>query len=621
MKSSQLRYLALLSAIIALATALHAAGPVIVLNVDATQAPLKILHARMEMQVKPGPLTLYYPKWIPGLHEPAGPIANVTGLNFKANGKTVPWRRDLLDVFTFHVDIPPGASRLEVAFDYLESGMSAGPAAGSATNKLLVFTWNQALLYPAGIPAAQLVYAPTLRLPAGWKFGSALALANQAGSDVVFQPVTLERLVDSPVIAGQYFRAFDITPPGDAVHHEVDFVADSEAALAMSPETQQEMRQLIAETGKMFGARHYREYHFLVALSDQLLHFGIEHHESSENRLGERELLSPDAGRGVGSLLAHEFAHSWCGKYRRPANMSTPDYQTPMETDLLWVYEGATTFLGDVLAVRSGLTKADDFPQHLANTAADMGPGTPGRRWRSLLDTAVSVPGMFRGGGFGNWRRGSDYYPEGDLLWLEVATIIQGESGGRKSLEDFLRAFFGGANNGPEVKPYTAADVIRALNEVVPYDWSGFFEQRVASPAPDTPTGGILRSGWKLVWDQPAPGEARQANPEYSIGLSVGRDGTVMDSIYDGPAFKAGVVPGMKVLGINGRIYRPDYLNDAIAAAKTSAEPIQLLVVSDEYISPRTIDYHEGPKSPRLVRDPSKPDLLNEMLKPLAKAE
>lgn len=607
------------------AAALSAQGaPAIRLTVDASQAPLKILRTHLEMPVTPGPLTLYYPKWIPGMHEPGGPIANVTGLKFTANGATIPWRRDLLDVFTFHVDVPQGAKQLDVSFDYIEtSGPGVGSAAGgTATDKLLDLNWYQVLLYPAGTPAAQLFYKATLRLPPGWKFGTALPVANQSNGEIAFQTVALDRLVDSMLIAGEYYRAIDLTPPGEPIHHEIDLVADSEAALAMTPEVQRGLTNLVAESGKIFGARHYREYRFLLTLSGHTAHFGVEHHESSDNRLPERQLLSPDAAREVGGLLAHEFAHSWSGKFRRPKDLSTPEYQTPMQTDLLWVYEGNTSYLGDVLAARSGLWTLEEYHQCLAGYAASLGPGRPGRTWRPLLDTAVAVPGIFGRGGWGNWRRGADYYEETELIWLEVANMIHTQSHGQKFFEDFFHIFYGGPNNGPEVKTYTFEELVQTLNQVVAYDWAGFLNGRLMSTSAEAPTGGLEAGGWKVVFTAERPKETRGTRgvtaATYSIGLDIGSDGTVADSFYGGPAFKAGIRPGMKVVGVNGRVYTPEILADAIKASKTSAQPIQLLVLDNDYYKNCTIDYHEGEKYPHLVRDTSKPDYLDEILKPLA---
>ena len=591
------------------------------LTVDAREAPLKILRANIEMPAHPGALTLYYPRWIPGVHEPAGPAGNVAGLKVTANSKEVAWRRDLRDVSAFHVDVPTGANSLSIKFDYLVSNGPDGPFGGAATEKLLILNWNQVLLYPAGSPASKLSYKPTLLLPNGWKFGTALPVANQIENGVVFQPVSLERLVDSPVLTGEYYRAIDLTPPGEPVHHEIDVAADSEAALAMPAEVKQGLTNLVAEAGKLFGARHYREYHFLLTLSDHSPHFGLEHHESNDSRLPERVFLSPRAAREIGGLLAHEYAHSWSGKFRRPANLSTPEFHTPMETDLLWVYEGNTTYLGDLLAARSGLWTPEEYRQSLAAMAADLGPGQPGRTWRPLADTAVAIPGMFEGRGFGNWRRGADYYEEGELIWLEVANIIHDRSHGQMSFEDFFHAFYGGANNGPEVKTYTFEELVKALNEVVAYDWAGLLRARLNSTSADAPTGGIEAAGWKLAFnDQPPPRGRRREDPGliYSLGLKLDADGSVSDSIYGGSAFKAGITPGMKVVGVNGRVFSEDLLNDAVKASKDSARPIELLVVNEEYYKTCAIDYHGGELYPHLVRDEGKPDYLDELIKPMS---
>jgi predicted metalloprotease with PDZ domain len=598
--------------------------PAITLTLDATQAPDKILHTRMVMPVQPGPLTLYYPKWIPGDHAPSGPVGSVAGLKFMADGKVIPWRRDLLDVFTFHVEVPDGARSLEADFDYIESGGAFG---GSATDKLVIVSWNQNLLYPAGVPAAEITYHPTLRLPEGWKFGTALPQESTTGSEITFAPVALDRLVDSPVIAGEYYRAVDVTPPGEPIHHEIDMVADSEAALEMSPEVQKDFTNLVAETGKLFGARHYRDYHFLLTLSNHVAHFGLEHHESNDSRTEERIMITPQGKRGLGGLLSHEFVHSWNGKFRRPADLSTPEFETPMKTDLLWVYEGFTDFLGNLLATRSGLWTTEQYHEHLADTAADLGPGRPGRTWRPLEDTADAVAGLAFGrdrGGWLDWRRGTDYYPEGDLLWLEVATLIHDQSHGQKSLEDFCHLFYGGPNNGPQLKTYTFEELVNSLNQVVPYDWAGFFHERLNSTSPEAPVGGIEAGGWKVEYsEKPSEGAGRGpfgggVNAAYSIGLRLGNDGAVQDSMVGGLAYKAGITSGMRVVAVNDRAFTPDLLHDALKAGRNSSQPIRLLVLNDDYYKTCTIDYHGGERFPHLVRQEGKPDLLDEIAKPLA---
>jgi len=619
MNSIRARLLLLTLALVILGgpSALAQSSPTIDLTVDATQAPEKLLRTHMVMPVKPGPLTLYYPKWIPGNHDPSGPVGDVAGLKFSANGKTIPWRRDLHDVFTFHLDVPPGVERLEVDFDFIQ------PSNDSATDKLVVVAWNPDVLYPANIPAEKITFNPTLRLPPGWKFGTPLPVENAAGDVVTFKPVSLNSLVDSPVIAGEYYRAVDVTPPGEPIHHEIDLVADSAAALEMPPEMQKGFTNMVAETAKLFGARHYRDYHFLLTLSDHVAHFGLEHHECNDSRDGERSLLTPDGRRGVAGLLGHEFVHSWNGKFRRPADLTVPYYEAPMKTDLLWVYEGLTSYLGPLLAVRSGLWTTEQYREDLAETAADMGPGRPGRTWRPLQDTADAIAGAaFGRGGWGNWRRGADYYPEGDLLWLEVATLVHDQTHGTKSFEDFCRAFYGGPNQGPELKPYTFDELVQALRAVAPFDWAGYFHDRLTSLSAQAPVGGIEAGGWKVDYTDKPPestGGRGGVNAMYSLGLSLGGDGRVQDSLYDGPAYQAGIVSGMRVVAINDRTYTPDLLRDALKAGMKNQEPIHLLVLSDDYYKTCAVNYHGGERYPHLARVEVKPDLLDDIAKPLAK--
>lgn len=584
------------------------------LTVDTTQSPLKILHVSETIPVEPGPLTLNYPKWIPGNHSPSGPISSLTGLKFEANGKMVPWRRDLLDVFTFHLDVPAGASELHAQFDFLE------PDGYSATDKLLVLEWNEVALYldPTKVPAQQQIFAAKLILPEGWKFGTALPVKSQSGNEVTFTPVALNRLVDSPVDEGEYYRAIDITPPGEPIHHEIDLVADSAAALNMSPAVQQELTNLVKQAGLLFGTRHYRDYHFLLALSDHVAHFGLEHHESNDSRLPERTLLEPSAGFVVGSLLPHEYVHSWNGKFRRPADLTTPYYEQAEETDLLWGYEGLTEYLGPMLAARSGLWTPEEYREFLASIAEELGPGRPGRTWRPLLDTAVAEPGLgFGRGGWINWRRGTDYYDEGDLMWLEVATIIHDTTHGQKSIDDFCHLFHGGPNLGPQVKTYTFQQLVDTLNQVAPYDWAAFFHQHLDSTSPQPPVAGIENAGWKPVLNsEPVrlPGRRGGFGDAYSLGLQVGPDGTIFDSIMGSPAYQAGVTSGMKLVGVNGRVYTPDDLEDAIEEAQHSSAPIQLLVVDDDYYRTANVDYHGGQRYPHLVREEGKPDYLDELI-------
>jgi len=460
-------------------------------------------------------------------------------------------------------------------------------------------------------------------MPQGWKFGTSLPLASQSANQLSFKPISLDMLVDSPVVTGEFYRNIDITPKGEPIHHQMDIVADSEAALAMSPENQKQMTNLVAESGKIFGARHYRDYHFLLALSDHVAHFGLEHHESNDSRLPERTLLLPSSGMALGGLLSHEFVHSWNGKYRRPADLTVPYYEQPMKTDLLWGYEGLTDFLGPLLAARSGLFTPEQYREYLASIAAQLGPGRPGRTWRPLRDTADAESGLGFGFGRGwlNWKRGTDYYDEGDLLWLEVATIIHRESHGKRSIDDFCLAFHGGSNNGPEVKTYTLDELVGDLNRVAPFDWATFFHTRLDSTSAEAPVGGIENAGWKVAFNaEPSKIEGRRSTPNtlYSIGLQIAADGMVSDSIVGSPAYEAGVSSGMKIMGVNGRVFTSDLLDDAIKASKENSQPITLLALVEDYFKTCTVNYHGGARYPHLVREDGRPDYLDELAKPRA---
>jgi predicted metalloprotease with PDZ domain len=629
MSSARLRILPALAGIILLSIPLPAAaaGPTLKLLVDATQAPLKIIHTQMSLPVQAGPLTLYYPKWIPGEHAASGPVVNMVGLVISGAGKLIPWRRDLVDMFAFHLDVPAGVTSLDIKFDYIEPNVTSGFSAGSsATAKMMVVSWNQNVLYPAGARAQEITYEPTLRLPQGWKFGTALPVEKQDGEEIQFKPVSLNRLVDSPVIAGEYLRVVDVTPPGEPIHHEMDIAADSEAALDISPELRQDYVNLVAETGKLFGARHYRDYHFLLSLSDHVAHFGLEHHESDDSRVSERSLIDKERREAMASLLPHEFVHSWNGKFRRPADLSTPYYDPPEKTDLLWVYEGLTNFLGDLLAERSGLWTPEQYREYLAMVAAELGPGRPGRTWRPLQDTADAAQILYYAPRtWVNWRRSTDYYPEGDLIWLEVDTIIRQESHGTKTLTDFLHEFYGGPNNGPELKTYTFDDIVEALNKVQPYDWAAYFHKRLDSTSREAPLGGIENGGWKVVYTGVEPELLKARAKEYkfidalySIGLELNGKGVVRDSVVGMPAYKAGITPDMKVVAINGRAFTKEVFHDALKATAKSSGPLELLVLNDDYYKTVSLDYHGGERYPHLVREEGKPDLLGEIEKPLA---
>ena len=474
------------------------------LHVDLTDAPRNLYHAKLSIPATPGAMTLVFPKWIPGNHRPSGPIAALTGIRFEAAGKPLVWQRDDVDMYAFHVTVPDAAHELDVSLDAITSSDSAGGGGPAASSNLLDLNWNAVVLYPQGADSGAVEFVPSVRLPAGWKFGTALVPAHASGDEVEFAPVSLTTLVDSPLIAGVHYLRIDLTTAAETPAHEMDLVADSEADLAMKPEHLAAYRKLVAETGALFGARHYRQYHFLYTLSDQVGEHGLEHHESNDSVAAERTLLDPDLHMLYASLLPHEFAHSWNGKYRRPAGLATRNYQEPMIGDLLWVYEGLTDYLGNLLAERSGLLSEEQYREALASSAASLDHRS-GRIWRPLEDTARSVQ-MLRlmGPQWSSWRRSLDYYPEGELIWLEVDAIIRQQTHGQHSLDDFCRRFHGGQSGPPMVVSYTFDDVVRALNEVTPYDWASLLRDRVGSTSTHAPLGGIERDGWRLIYnDQP----------------------------------------------------------------------------------------------------------------------
>ena len=595
----------------------------ITLSVDATEAPRKLFHARMTMPVAPGPLTLVYPKWIPGEHGPTGPIVDLAGLKLTAGGQTIPWRRDDVDMYTFHLEVPAGASELEVALDFLSPTFAGGFTAGASTTAhLAIVTWNQLLLYPAGSNVSDVTFKANLSLPAGWKFGTSLPVASQSAGKVDFAPVSLERLVDSPVLAGEYFL---IIPLAANPSNEIDIAADNAADLEISPELSTTLKRVVAEAVSLFGATHYTHYHFLLTLSDHTAHFGLEHHESNDSRVAERSLLDPalrDVSLGV---LPHEFVHSWNGKFRRPAGLATPNYQEPMKGELLWVYEGLTQYLGNLLSARSGLWTPQQYREHLAQIAAELD-HKPGRLWRPLIDTTIAAQILY--GAPGEWsslRRGVDFYDEGWLIWLDTDTKIRELSGGTRSLDDFCKRFHGAPSTPPTVKTYEFDDVVATLNDVAPFDWRKFLLSRLNSTDVHAPLGGIERGGWKLAYQTTPSGflkdleQVRRATEMgYSIGLRLNEDGSIVDVIEGMAAAGAGIGPGMKILAVNGKAYSADVLRDVVRATTDPRQRrIELLIDNEGHVAPYQVTYGEGEKYPVLERDGSKPDTLAKIIAPL----
>lgn len=616
-----------LSVVAGMCLASHAAtgpSPHLTIALDATDAPRRIFHAQLTVPATPGTLTLYYPKWIPGEHAPSGPVINLAGLKFTGNGQILKWRRALDDNWAVNVEVPSGVNEIHVNLDFLGASPDDNTlfsSGASSTDKLAILSWNQVLLYPKGWTAEQITFSPSLRLPEGWRFGTALPIASQNGDEVQFQPVSLNTLVDSPVIAGEYFRLVPLNL-GQDFPVEMDIAADSQAAFDAPAEIWASYQNVVKQALALFGTTHYRDYHFLYTLSDHVAHFGLEHHESNDSRSYERSMVDPGLRQYSAALLTHEYVHSWNGKFRRPASLTTSDFQQVMQDDLLWVYEGLTEYLGDVLAGRSGLWNADQYRQHLAHVAAFMN-HRAGRSWRNLQDTADAAAQLyFAPHQWDSWRRETDFYDEGELDWLWVDTIIRRQSGGKKSIDDFCHLFHGGPHTAPQVKTYTFDDVVNTLNQVVPYDWRGFWTERLTNHGPDAPLGGVEGSGWNLVYDDTRSDYTRAwedvhhgIDAEFSVGILAGEDGVIEDTVENMVAARAGIGPGMRIVAVNGRKFTIQAFRDALAEGKTLKEPLQLIVENADYFRTYNLDYHGGEQYPHLMRNESRPDLLTDIVR------
>jgi predicted metalloprotease with PDZ domain len=614
------------------------------LAVDATDAPRGIFHSRLVIPAAPGPLTLAYPKWIQGEHAPTGPIMQVAGFTVKAGGQVLPWRRDPLDLFLVRVEVPAGVREVEVTLDYLSPGESFGLAgygeSANATPHLLVVDWHDLLVYRLGPSTMDTPVRATLRLPVGWQYDTALALEGTKGSPgtpgtpgtsgkdaIAFAPTPLYTLIDAPVLAGDLFKSIDFGPKEAPVR--LSIAADRASALAISETRLAAISRVPAEALALFGARHYRAYHWLLALSDALDDNGLEHHESSDDR-GKASFFTDEALLlRWGVLLPHEYVHSWNGKYRRPAGLAVRDSNSALQTELLWVYEGLTRYLGDVvLTTRSGIRTAEQSRDYIAFVAASQDRNRPGRRWRPLADTAVSVEML--SGAPDSWtayRRSLDYYDESMLIWLEADTILREKSGGTKSLDDFCHAFYGPPSTAPAVVPYTADDVYAALGKIVPYDWRRFFAERVYAVTPHAPLGGIEAAGWKLAYtDQPNDYQKQRAkvskfhDESLSLGIWVKEDGTLNDVVIGSPAWEAGMGPGMKLVAVAGRTWTPEVLTEEIQAAKGGTGPIEITATVGETLKTFRVKYHDGETYPHLERVEGRADLLAGILAPKVKS-
>jgi len=603
------------------------------ITADLSDAPRKLYHAEVDLPVTAGPLALTTPKWIPGTHQPFGPASSITGVVFTANGRPLEWRRDDVDLYQFHVTVPDRVTILHAHLDCIVTT--------NITQKMALLDWETIMLYPANTPVRGILIQPSLIVPAGWSVGTALSpVAGGAyplpapGSTTHFEVTNVEQLEDSPVLTGQYFHEFALAQEVSPKHF-IDVTSDSPEASKLSPPVLAGIENLVRAADALYRSHHYNQYHFLVAVSDAIgSDVTLEHGQSSEYGVPEK-FFSDEGYLLIGAdLLPHEFSHSWNGKYRRPVGLYQPDFATAQQGALLWVYEGMTQYLGNILAARAGLKSQAQYRDLLAWSAAILD-YTPGREWRSTEDTAVAAS-ILRGGNqsWSNWRRGQDYYDEGQLVWLDADTLIRKLTNNQKSLDDFQHIFLAkGGNTGPLIVTYTFDELVQDLNQVVPYDWATFLRDRIYKITPHADLAGIERGGYKLVYtDQPsaseltvqsalsanAPGGVPPVDVWYSIGLTVGGDGSIQDVRWNGPAANAKIAPGYKIIAVNGQAFSGDSLRAAIRDAKGKSEPIHVVVQSDKFISTADIDYHGGERYPALERIAGTPAYLDDITKPMA---
>jgi predicted metalloprotease with PDZ domain len=611
-------------------TAAFAQKAPIQITADLSDAPRKIYHAEIDIPVSSGTVSLTTPEWIPGNHRPTGPVSDITGVVFTANGKPLAWRRDDQDLYQFHVTVPDGVTTLHAHLDCIVTSR--------VSQKLAVLEWEKLLLYPANTPVADIAIQPSVTVPKSWGIGTALTPTDgydpqhPKGGTTHYAATTVEQLEDSPVITGEYFHEFALAPEVTPKHY-IDVVSDMPDDSNLRPALLTELNNLVRETGAAYNSRHYHVYHFLLTLSDVAGGEGLEHGQSSDNGVGEKGFSDDSHQLAEADLLAHEFTHSWNGKYRRPFNLYQTDFAKMQQGSLLWVYEGMTQYMGNVLAARSGLKTQAQYRDLLAMSAANLD-YKPGRQWRSTEDTAIAAS-ILRGGNpaWSNWRRGQDYYQEGELFWLDADTLIRKQTNNKKSLTDFLHIFLAkGGNAGPLILPYNRDELVADLNQVVKYDWAGFMHERIDNINPHADLEGIERGGYKLVFtDKPNASEhtiaatggrrASGVNVWYSLGFRLSSEGVITDVRWGSPADKANLAPGAKMIAVNGNVYSADALRSAVREAKGKTEPIHLILQADTFVSMADINYHDGERYPELQRIEGTPAYLDDITAPLTKPE
>ena len=589
------------------------------LTVDASDVTRAIFRIHQHVPVpSAGDFVLLYPKWVPGGHSPRNDIKNITGFRATANGRELKWVRDNLDVFAFHIAVPEGVTAIDVDYQYV-TPTASNHGRTLATPDMASIQWLSNSMYPAGYFVRNIPVQASVIVPTGWKVATALRPSGQTGNRIDYPVTSYEILMDSPLIAGAHYRKIPLT---DDV--TLDVIADTEAELAATPEQIAAHKRLVDQAVRAFGSQHYDHYNFLLTISDYLGGNGLEHHRSSENGVDRGYFTDWENKLRDRDLLPHEFSHSWDGKFRRAADLWTPDYRTPMQNSLLWVYEGQTQFWGYVLGARSGMLSKEDTLDAIAATAAAYSLGTPGRAWRPLVDTTNDP--IIAGRQPIPWRsqqRSEDYYSEGQLIWLDVDRIIREQSRGKRSIDDFAKAFFGIRDRDWGEVTYTLDDVVATLNKVQPYDWAGYLQRRVYSVAPEAPLEGINQGGYKLVytaeptkWWKSGEKEGKRTDLTYSGGVSIGNDGKVQSVLWDSAAFNSGVTVGDEILAVNGRQFSGDALKDAIKAAAGQGPAVQLLVKSGELYRTANLDWHGGLRYPKLEKVGKGSGTLDALLAP-----
>ncbi len=571
------------------------------IEVDATDLLQRIYRVRQTVPVAgPGQLTLMLPKWIPAKHRIAGSIRALAGLTIRTGDQVVPWHRDDVEVYAFHVDVPTGATELALEFQFLSPTLS-DQGRIVTTPDMLNLQWWDMVLYPAGYYTRRIRVEPSVTLPADWSAATALDLRERDGGRWIYKTTTIDELVDSPMFAGRHYRLEVLTE--DVNLH---LFADHPSELEATEEHIAQHRNLVHEALSLFGGRHYEQYEFLVAISDQLGSIGLEHQSSSENQVDPGYFTDWKGAVYDRDLLAHELVHSWNGKYRRPADMWTADFRTPMRGNLLWLYEGQTQFWGYILATRAGLMTTEETLGMLAATAARYN-HRPGRNWRTLADTSLDpVVASRQPRGWTSWSRTEDYYSEGLLVWLDADSLIREQTDGAKSLDTFAANFFGVNDGDLGQLTYTFEDIVAELNKVLPHDWESWLNQRVHQLAPQAPLDGLGRGGYQLVYVNERPayfktseGKFKYLELSYSLGLQVRNSGEVRDVIWDSLAFDAGLAKGHKILAVNGRAFDPKVVRELL---KSKSSPLKLLIEAGEVYREVEIEYTGGLRYPTLEK-------------------